>query len=195
MAAPTQRYLFFDTETTGLPRRYNAPVSDLANWPRIIQLAWQVCDAAGETLLVRSHVIRPDGFTIPADATAVHGITTERARREGRPVREVLEEFLLATPGATLVAHNLEFDEKITGAEFLRAGLPNPLPDMPQICTMRQTTEFCRILGSRGGYKWPRLDQLHQHLFRRPIEGAHDAAHDVAACARCFFELRRLRVL
>ena len=33
-------YLFFDTETTGLPRNWSAPVSDLNNWPRLVQIAW-----------------------------------------------------------------------------------------------------------------------------------------------------------
>jgi len=29
-------YLFFDTETTGLPRNWKAPVTDLDNWPRMV---------------------------------------------------------------------------------------------------------------------------------------------------------------
>ena len=33
-------YLFFDTETTGLPKRWNAPVTDLENWPRSFAGAW-----------------------------------------------------------------------------------------------------------------------------------------------------------
>ena len=37
-------YLFFDTETTGLPRNWKAPVTHLNNWPRMIQIAWIACD-------------------------------------------------------------------------------------------------------------------------------------------------------
>ena len=31
-------YLFFDTETTGLPANWQAPMSDLENWPRLVQI-------------------------------------------------------------------------------------------------------------------------------------------------------------
>ena len=89
-----------------------------------------------------------------------------------------------------LVAHNMSFDEKIVGAELLR----NNLPDIPaskyKICTMHSTTEYCAIPGPRG-YKWPKLTELHQKLFGADFEGAHDASSDVAATAKCFWELKR----
>lgn len=36
------KYLFIDTETTGLPKEYDAPYTDIDNWPRLVQLAWIV---------------------------------------------------------------------------------------------------------------------------------------------------------
>ena len=76
-------YLFFDTETTGLPRNWKAPVTDLNNWPRLVQLAYLYYDADGKKIMGGDCIIKPEGFTIPTDASRVHGITTERALEEG----------------------------------------------------------------------------------------------------------------
>ena len=76
-------YLFFDTETTGLPKRWNAPVTDLENWPRLVQLAWIMYDDRGNMLESRDVIVKPEGFTIPPEASRVHGITTLVAREKG----------------------------------------------------------------------------------------------------------------
>ena len=88
--------LFFDSETSGLPRSHHAAVSDLANWPRIVQIAWQRTDQQGTTQQAMEAIIRPDGFSIPADAARVHGITTARALTEGLLLPQVLNQFLAA---------------------------------------------------------------------------------------------------
>ena len=73
-------YLIFDTETTGLPRNFNAPISDLDNWPRVVQLAWQLHDDSGELIAQQDFIIRPEGFNIPFESERVHGISTELAQ-------------------------------------------------------------------------------------------------------------------
>ncbi|MGB5134457.1 MAG: hypothetical protein WBN89_04710 [Prochlorococcaceae cyanobacterium] len=122
--------LFFDTETSGLPRSHHAPVSDLANWPRIVQIACLLTDQQCTTHQAVEAIIRPEGFSIPDDAARVHGIPTA----------------------------------------------------------------LCQLPG-RYGYKWPRLNELHRHLFGRGMGAAHNALVDVQACARCFFELQRRGVI
>jgi len=189
--APEPLYLFFDTETTGLPRSWQAPVTALDNWPRLVQLAYLAYDGEGNLLTSVNTIIKPEGFAIPADASRIHGITTERAQAEGKELALVLRDFKAQLDRAKfLVAHNMSFDEKIVGAELLR----NNLPDIPaskyKICTMHSTTEYCAIPGPRG-YKWPKLTELHQKLFGADFEGAHDASSDVAATAKCFWELKR----
>lgn len=187
--------LFFDTETTGLPRNYKAPVTDLANWPRVVQIAWLLTDDAGAEITSAEHIVRPDGYEIPAESSRVHGITTERALREGAPLSEVLGATRAAIDkAAVMVAHNMAFDEKILGAEFLRAGQPNVVEAKKRLCTMQASTDFCALPG-RYGYKWPNLQELHARLFHESFDGAHQALVDVRACARCFFELRRLGVM
>ncbi len=188
-------FLFFDTETTGLPRSWNAPVTDLANWPRLVQLAYMAYDADGNLLASVDTLIRPAGFVIPEESSRIHGITTERALREGRDLAEVLKEFrALLDRTRFLVAHNISFDEKIIGAEFLRAGMPDIPASVIKICTMHSTTEYCEIPGARG-YKWPKLAELHRKLFEADFEGAHNAASDVAATVKCFWELRRRGII
>ena len=76
-------YLIFDTETTGLPRNYNAPISDSENWPRAVQIAWQLHDEKGALLEHKDFLIIPDGYTIPYDAERIHGISTELATEQG----------------------------------------------------------------------------------------------------------------
>jgi|CXWL01.1.fsa_nt_gi DNA polymerase III epsilon subunit-like protein len=95
--------MVFDAETTGLPRNMRAPASDVENWPRIVQLAWTAYDAQGRLTAAESHIVRPDGFTIPDDATRIHGISTAQASRDGRDVREVLELFTMVIRDAEVL--------------------------------------------------------------------------------------------
>jgi DNA polymerase-3 subunit epsilon len=194
MLVQKSRFFIFDCETTGLPRtRYFSP-DDIDGWPRLVQIAWGCYDSRGNAEETKCHIIRPDGFRIPADATRIHGITHARALRAGRELDEVLEEFLAAAerPDTVLVAHNLEYDFGVIGAELVRRNKPLRFLDIPGICTMKSTTGICRLPRPGGfGYKWPTLEELHLCLFGRAYEGAHDAARDLEACARSFFKLRQ----
>ena len=192
--------LFFDTETTGVPRKYNAPVSDSYNWPRLVQLAWIMTDQDGNILKRKSAIIKPNGFTIPSDATAVHGITTESAQREGQLLKEILDEFIFDLSFAErVVGHNIDFDQHIVGAELYRFDMDyNLLMDKPSTCTMNSSTDFCAIPSSNsyfGGYKWPSLQELYRKLFNRDFADAHDALSDVIATKECFFELRKRGII
>ncbi len=188
-------YLFFDTETTGLPKNYKAPVTDEKNWPRLVQLAFLYYDDKGSLLASRDYIIKPEGFIIPADASRIHGITHQTALNKGIPLSVVLKEFseLIADAGY-LVAHNMSFDEKIVGCEFLRNKMLNPIPKKRKICTMESTTEFCAIPGYYGP-KWPKLSELHYKLFKTGFDEAHNAAVDITATAKCFWELKKLGVI
>lgn len=191
------RLLFFDTETTGLPRRWDLPLAahTLDNWPRLVQLAWLLCDAAGNELAQACRIIRPDGYAIPRDAARVHGITTERAQAEGIPLAEALDEILpRIEQAAAVIAHNVSFDEKILGAECLRLGRPHPLAGKKTRCTMKEATEFCALPGHYG-YKYPNLTELHRKLFKKAFVDAHDALADVRACKAAFYELRARGIL
>ena len=187
-------YLIFDTETTGLPKRWDAPITDTDNWPRCIQLAWQLHDAVGNLLEHQDFLIQPEGFNIPYDAEQIHGISTELAADRGKPLQEVLEAFNEALAKSKfIVGQNVGFDVNIMGAEFYRLGLQNRLQELPVLDTCTEHTALlCQIPGGRGGkFKLPTLTELHEYLFDEPFAEAHNATADVEATARCFFELIR----
>ncbi len=189
-------YLIFDTETTGLPRDYKAPISDTDNWPRCVQLAWQLHDGMGQVLDQQDYLVQPEGFNIPFDAEKIHGISTELAQREGRPFPEVLSKFYESLQQAKfVVGHNIDFDLKIMGAEIYRLGIENELAKLPILDTCTEVTaSLCELSGGRGGkFKLPQLSELHEFLFQQPFVEAHNATADVEATTRCFFELVRRR--
>jgi DNA polymerase-3 subunit alpha len=190
-------YLIFDTETTGLPKKYTAPISDTDNWPRCIQIAWQLHDAMGRVIEHQDFLVQPEGFNIPYDAERIHGISTELAEADGIPLAEVLEKFNIALSKAKfIVGQNLGFDVNIMGCEFYRLGVESPMSSMPILDTCTEVTAFLlKLPGGRGGkFKLPTLTELHQYLFNKPFAEAHNATADVEATTRCFFELIRTEV-
>ena len=193
----SELYFFFDTETTGLPKDWRAPITDLNNWPRMIQIGYLIYDTSGRLLKSKEYLIRPEGFTIPEDAARIHGISTSKALAVGSPLKEVLEEMYNQIGHASLlIAHNMSFDEKILGAEFLRMGFKNPLPQKRKFCTMIHSTNFCAIPAKDGiGYKWPSLKFLYQKLFQHDFSGAHNALADIQATAACYWELKRRNLI
>ncbi len=185
-------YLIFDTETTGLPINKQAPLTDFDNWPRIVQIAWQLHDEYGKLINHENIIVKPDGFTIPYNSEKVHGISTELAIQEGIPLQEALQRFSSDLERTKyIVGHNIvEFDVNIIGSEYLRAGLNNDIEGKEPIDTQLTTIDFCALPGGRGGsFKWPTLLELHEKLFGEGFGDAHDAAYDVAANTRCFFGL------
>ena len=187
-------YLIFDTETTGLPKNWNAPITDTDNWPRCIQIAWQLHDAMGNLVEHQDYLVQPDGFTIPFDAEQIHGISTELAQQQGVPLAEVLEKFNIAMSKTKfIVGQNVQFDLNIMGAEFHRLNIENPLQELPVLDTCTEhTAQLCQIPGGRGGkFKLPTLTELHEYLFGEPFGEAHNATADVEATTRCFLELVR----
>jgi DNA polymerase-3 subunit alpha len=187
-------YLIFDTETTGLPKRWDAPITDSDNWPRCIQIAWQLHDDMGKLIEHQDYLVKPDGFNIPYDAERIHGISTELADAEGVSLAAVLEKFNIALSKAKfIVGQNLGFDVNIMGAELHRMGIDSPMATMPVLDTCTEVTaKLLQLPGGRGGkFKLPTLTELHEYLFNKPFSEAHNATADVEATTRCFLELIR----
>tara|TARA_B100001287_G_scaffold27501_1_gene19808 strand:- start:11621 stop:16093 length:4473 start_codon:yes stop_codon:yes gene_type:complete len=189
-------YLIFDTETTGLPKNFRAPISDTDNWPRCVQIAWQLHDADSSIIEHKDFLIQPNGFEIPFQSEQIHGISNELAFENGKPLKNVLDEFQqVLSKTRFLVGQNLRFDLNVMGCEFHRLQLDNSWLEIPVLDTCTEkTAQLCELPGGRGGkFKLPTLSELHEHLFGERFQEAHNATADVEATARCFFELIRVR--
>jgi DNA polymerase-3 subunit epsilon len=177
-------YLFLDTETTGVTPQ-----------DRIVSICSMFYDYSGQNISSLYVLVRPEGFSIPLSATAIHGITSERAMRDGFALADVLNsldlEILRLSP-KLLIGHNIAFDRTIILNEYARSRKVEHLSRLSTFCTMKETTSLCRIPGRYGDFKWPRLAELHKFLFGTTHSDAHSAQADVEACANCFFELKRL---
>src|SRR6056297_43421 len=187
-------YLIFDTETTGLPKRWDAPITDTDNWPRCVQIAWQLHDELGNLIEHQDFLVKPEGFNIPYESEQIHGISTALAEEQGVPLGEVLEAINQALQQTKfVVGQNVGFDINIMGCEFHREGVESPMTELPVLDTCTEhTAELCQIPGGRGGkFKLPTLTELHEFLFGEPFAEAHNATADVEATTRCFLELIR----
>ena len=183
-------YLVFDCETTGLYEEGQPS-------PRLVQLAWQLCDRKGGLLRIASHIVQPEGFEIPYASAKIHGISTARAKKEGLLLREVLKQFEASLEEANcLVGHNLEYDLRILKDEHKRLDISSRLSNLPLRDTMKESCKYVALASRKGSsYKFPKLGELYEKLFGSTFSSAHNAAFDVAATAACFFELLRKDVL
>lgn len=173
--------LFFDTETTGLPEKDHNWEIHYDVFPYIVQIAWIMGDVENE------HIIKPESWHIPADAVKIHGINENRAICEGESNVEVLTNFLEdAKKADIIVGHNIYFDTSIIKANLLRLGF-----DKTEISdAMHKDKRFCTMQKSRKLFgKWPKLIELHEHLFGMDFEDAHTALGDVKATQKCYYEL------
>lgn len=176
--------LFLDVETTGLPPKGTPSAK---TWPHVVSASWAVFRGPETRLLHRTFVIKPNRHVIPLESSKIHGITQERALREGVPLARVLHELhkdIVGRAPTRLITYNLEFDSGMMHVSFERGGVANPLNSLKGICAMRTAA-------SQLGSRWLSLQELHATLFGKKYSNAHSAAADVLACARCYFELRK----
>ncbi|WP_185860475.1 DNA polymerase III subunit alpha [Blattabacterium cuenoti] len=189
-------YLIVDTETTGLPISYNFPITHVDNWPRIVQISWQSHDVIGDLIDFKSFIIKPDHYDIPFNAFKIHGITNEKAEKDGVDLSFVLHEFQKHfEKSQCLIGHNLEFDIKVIECEFYRKKIEISFKKKNIIDTKVLSTSYCKLSGSGKKLKWPTLSELYQKLFGEKVPNLHNAENDVKATARSFLELLRIGII
>lgn len=187
--------LFYDTETTGLPL-WKDP-SDHPDQPHIVQLAAKLVDLDTREILKSMDVlVKPDGWVIPEDVIAIHGITNERAEAEGIPEIQAIEMLLAMWDGCELVGHNESFDRRIVRIAMKRHLDPvTPEGAMPPSEKWKVATSTCTCWKSRPHTqlpknKLPKLTEAYQHFMGKPMEGAHSAGGDVDGCIAVYFSIR-----
>lgn len=190
-------YLFFDTETTGLPLNYKTPgFTHPENWPYIVQFSFILYDSARNKIItIYDEIVRlPPGIRNSNEASEIHGITDVMCEKRGVPIECALDNFLVAFELADrIIAHNYYFDINMIQAEMAR----NQMQDRIEIITSHPNKKYCTMLNSvnvckipsNWGYKWPKLIELHEHLFRVSPQNLHNSMNDVVVCMRNFFQL------
>lgn len=194
--------LFIDTETTGLPLNDNLPYTDLKNWPYLVQVALIIEDDNYGILAKRNIILKPDGYTIPESATKIHGISNERAVKNGEDRDKVISFLDLALyKSDIIIGHNVSFDLNVIKSEIIRIkGIENALFKKKKhivIDTMKMGSNICKIpylsFHTRLSMpnKYPKLDELYYKLFNKHFNNQHDAMADVQAAYDCYYELKR----
>ena len=194
--------LFFDSETTGLPL-FKEP-SEHPDQPHIVQLAAMLVDLDTRRRLSSFEVIvRPEGWTIPDEVAAIHGITTEKALEIG--VNEsmalgMLLELWNEDQPRMRIAHNRSFDDRIVRIALMRyedVPLADKWKAAPGQCTATMATPIMQLPPTekmkRAGFnkfKTPNLGEAYRHFTGRELQGAHSAMADTRACAEVFFAIQ-----
>lgn len=192
--------LFFDTETTGVPVK-GAKTGD-PRQPKLVQLAFILTDEQGKERSSCSVIVKPEGWKIPDDAAAVHGITTDMAHAYGIPLKAALAVFAHTLLRCDLlVAHNIQFDLKILSYAFDRIGMSGSMVTIDSVrkhCTMGASLEIMKlpptpamVRAGRGPYKSPRMSEAYKYFTGDELVGAHDALADVRGCVAVYDCLRK----
>ena len=188
------RVLFFDTETTGLPKGWvNALTEGI--WPDIVSVSWVLCDEKGSILTAEYYIIKPDGWIIPAEATAIHKVTTDMAHRNGQSLEKVLSRFYETSKYADImVAHNLRFDQNtIDNALLWRLQNKHVMRYWGKrlFCTMKYGAALLQLPGNYGKYKYPKLSELYAHATGKQVDDSilHNALQDTLVLKECFYRL------
>jgi DNA polymerase III epsilon subunit-like protein len=190
------KLLIFDTETTGLPLKKLPAEKEPGNWPHIVSISWVILDSStNEILSQQNFVIRPLNWIVPAESTAIHGISHDMAERTGKDLTYVIFKFLIEEYDV-LVAHNIDFDMNVL-INAIKWDLDLALPLFrKQICTMKLSTNICKIRGNFG-YKYPKLKELYFYAFKKyPFEAKlHNSMYDVLILAEVIQKYEPLRKL
>lgn len=189
--------LFFDTETSDKFDFKTQSYKD-ENFPWVVQIG-AILANKGIVLGELNFIIHPDGRKISDNAVAVHNIPAELAKKSGIPERILADIFaVMMHISDTLIAHNFDFDSRTMAGVLYRQGLKGLAHslayDFPCFCTMKETTDLCKLPGPYG-WKWPKLSELYMFLFNESLVGAHDAMYDIRATMRCYYELKKRNLI
>jgi len=204
--------LVFDTETTGLPKTKVINETTINSLPYIVQLSYMIYDTDSNKIIkISDNVIKiPENVELSKESIAIHGIDRNTMNEKGRPIVEVLQEFLTDIGFSELIiAHNIDFDINMIVVEIYRSTLNKnnshikeislpvtvQLQYMNRYCTMKNSIELCNIkkFSKTTGneyVKFPTLTETYHKLFNEKPDNMHNALNDVYACFRCFYKLK-----
>lgn len=183
---------FFDCETSGFINKKLSYDDPKQAW--IMEVAFILSDK-NRTYNEFSTLIKAEGRTCHPGAQSVHGISVETCDLVGMYEEEIIQNILQGFFGADrlLIAHNFTFDIELICQYLQRNRIsPDQIRKSPYFCTMKKSTDLCRLPGKFGNYKWPKLTELYRYLFNESFDGAHSALEDVRATRRCYYKLKEI---
>jgi hypothetical protein len=192
------KFLFFDTETTGLPKNRKIPAcKESGNWPDIVSISWVIKDEFQRTLKSSSALIYPTSWIIPKESVDIHGISQELAEKEGKDIGVVLREFVADMAGCDyVIAHNMEFDSNVVSNAYIwRAKSLRVVPWPPKICSAEEGKSITKINYAfkwGNAYRFPKLYELYTKLIGKPPGlMLHNSLNDTLILSDLFYHLPR----
>ncbi len=186
-------YLIFDVSSIDKPKNWKAPFSDTFSWPRMIHISWIILNKELKPVKDYDCIVQPEGFSINAMIEKRCRIEKKELDEKGAKLSDVLKQFNDTLKDAEyLFAHNMNFNENVLAAEYLRQGMDHDLFKKERICLMHESTFYCKIPSKTGGYKWPSLTELHATIFNQKFSPAGNARADAIAATRCFIALMKV---
>jgi len=186
-------YLIFDVSSIDKPKNWKAPFSDTFSWPRMIHISWIILNKELKPIKDYDCIIQPEGFSINETIEKRCRIEKKELDDKGEKLTDVLQQFNTSLKDAEyLFAHNMNFNENVLAAEYLRQGIDHDLFKKERYCLMQESTFYCKIPSKSGGYKWPSLTELHATIFKQRFSPAGNARADVIAASRCFIALMKI---
>lgn len=180
--------LFIDTETAGVPKRWDLPYSETNNWTTAIQISWIICDENSNEIKRENFYVYADDVEISSKSYKIHGITKEFLGKNGQSRTSVLEKLSVDIRyyQPLIIGHYTEFDLHTLSCDYYRADLENPFLYSQFFCTMLKSKDYVR----NPEVDCFRLPQLHDFLFDEVMERSHNALIDAEMTAKCFFEIK-----
>lgn len=181
--------LFIDTETTGIPKRWNLPYSEITNWPSAVQISWLIFDENKNCIKKENDYVDENDLKVSSESFKIHGISKDFLKKNGQSRKSVLLQLSedIKTYNPLIIGHFTEFDIHTLSSDFYRAGLKNPFQQSHFFCTMLKSRDYV----NRPEIDCLRLPQLSEYLFDESMERCHDAMIDAEMTAKCFFEIEK----
>jgi DNA polymerase-3 subunit epsilon len=189
-------FAIISTETTGLPDGFDENFCNIETSPRLVKLTVGLFSERTQKIELKfSDLIKPEGFNIPKESTSFHGVRNSFEIRNGNDLRKSLINFhWLINLADAIVGHNIEFHVSVIECELERLKLDSPLGNKFQICTMKETANYCQ-LGKPFNYKWPTFEQLYNKLFDEEYQKPHNSLLEIQAIAKCLKKLISLNLV
>lgn len=185
-------YLIFDCSPIQKPNNYQALFSDVQQWPRMIHLSWILLNEELKPVEDFDCIIKPEGFKLTPGIIKYAQLEEGEVERRGIDLEPVLDQFTESAAKAEFIfAHNLNANENILAAEYVRFKKSIQFFKKKRFCLMEEGTYYCKIPNKGGGYKWPTLTELHVNCFQKGYSPSGNARADVIAAARCFIKMKK----